>query len=326
MCNVKMGHRTMPEDNVAANGTQAPEVPASTRADDAVHIDARNGGPNKDNLVSAKRHWDMETDIPWDKFDPDKVPPELLKILKAASMVEYNARDYATYLCNVFHDDPKFQADAKAWAQEEVQHGAVLGKWCEYADPNWDHDAHFERFVAGFRPDISATNSIRGSRAGELVARCMVEVGTSSYYGSMGQVTEEPVLKEICKRIAADELRHYKMFYANLKRYLDIEHPSKFQRFKVALGRVVEAEDDELSYAYYAANAPEDAPYDRKYYNSAYMRRAFEYYSPKQIERAVSMTWKASGLNPQSRTANLAARAAWRFVRYKANRLAAQGM
>jgi hypothetical protein len=56
------------------------------------------------------------------------------------------------------------------------------------------------------------------------------------------------------------------------------------------------------------------------------MRRAFEFYSPKQIERAVSMTWKASGLNPQGRGADFAARAAWRFVRYKANRLSAQGI
>jgi len=88
----------------------------------------------------------------------------------------------------------------------------------------------------------------------------------------------------------------------------------------------VEAEDDELSYAYYAANAAPDAPYERERYNKAYMRRAFEYYSPKQIERAVSMTWKASGLNPQGRFANLAARAAWRYVRYKAKQLAAKGM
>lgn len=275
-------------------------------------------------LVKAERHWDMETDIPWDQFDRSKVDPELLKILKAASLVEYNARDYATYLCNVFPDDPQFQAEAKAWAYEEVQHGAALGKWCMLADPEWDHDKQFARFVAGFRPDVDATESIRGSRAGELVSRCMVEVGTSSYYGSMAQATEEPALKEICKRIAADELRHYKMFYANMKRYLDVEHPSKLQRFRVAIGRVLETEDDELSYAYYAANAAEDDPYDRKRCNQAYMRRAFQFYHPKQVERAVSMTWKASGFNPQSRAANVAARAAWWFVRHRAEKLAAQ--
>jgi hypothetical protein len=131
------------------------------------------------------------------------------------------------------------------------------------------------------------------------------------------------VLIEICKRIAADELRHYKMFYANMKRYLDVEKATKLQRLRVALGRVVETEDDELSYAYYAANCDPETPYERETNNKAYMRRAFEYYHPKQVERAVSMTLKASGFSPQSWYGRFAARAAWWFVRRRAAKLAA---
>src|SRR3546814_4742156 len=63
-------------------------------------------------------------------------------------------------------------------------------------------------FREGFRPDVDATESIRGSRAGELVARCMVEVGTSSYYRALGDAATEPALKAICRFIAGDELRH----------------------------------------------------------------------------------------------------------------------
>ena len=270
------------------------------------------------------KHWTAD-DIPWERFDPAKVDPELLKIVKAAACVEHNARDYATYLCNVFDDDPEFQEAAKAWAVEEVQHGQVLGRWAEMADPGFDFDRAFARFVAGFRPDVDATESIRGSRSGELVSRCMVEVGTSSYYGSLGGATDEPVLKEICKKIAADELRHYKLFYTHMKRYLDHENATRARRFMVAIGRINETEDDELAYAYYAANAGPDEPYDRKTYSQAYMRRAFQFYSPVQIERAVSMTWKASGLNPQSRIAHWVARAAWWFVRRRTARLAAAG-
>src|SRR3546814_13985472 len=68
-------------------------------------------------------------------------------------------------------------------------------------------------FREGFRPDVDATESIRGSRAGELVARCKVEVGTSSYYRALGDAATEPALKAICRFIAGDELRHYKLFY-----------------------------------------------------------------------------------------------------------------
>jgi len=39
-------------------------------------------------------YWTLD-DISWDRFDRSKVDPELLKVVKAASLVERNARDYA---------------------------------------------------------------------------------------------------------------------------------------------------------------------------------------------------------------------------------------
>ena len=50
-------------------------------------------------------HWSVD-DIPWDDFRADLVDKELVKIVKAAALVESNADDYASYLCNVFHGDP----------------------------------------------------------------------------------------------------------------------------------------------------------------------------------------------------------------------------
>src|SRR5690348_15506929 len=159
-------------------------------------------------------------DIPWDRFDPQEVDPELLRIVKAASLVEQNGADYTRYLCNVFADDAEFQAVARRWGAEEIQHGKALGRWARLADPTFDHAAASARFTAGFRVDVDARASVRGSRAGELVARCIVETGTSSYYTALAEASGEPVLQAICKRIAADEWRHYKLFYTHLKRYL----------------------------------------------------------------------------------------------------------
>ena len=81
------------------------------------------------------KHWTLD-DLPWDQIDHSKADPEILKIIKAAALVEYNGRDYATYLCNVFSDDPGFQQVARDWAEEEVQHGAALGRWAEIIDPS----------------------------------------------------------------------------------------------------------------------------------------------------------------------------------------------
>jgi len=50
-------------------------------------------------------HWTLDT-INWQKFDPSKVDPALLRAVKAAALVEYNAKDYGEYMRKVFNNDP----------------------------------------------------------------------------------------------------------------------------------------------------------------------------------------------------------------------------
>jgi hypothetical protein len=265
-------------------------------------------------------NWTLD-DIPWESFDRAKVDDDLLRMVKAASLVEQNGADYARYLCGVFHDDPDFQAAARLWGAEEIQHGQALGRWAMLADPGFDHADAARRFTEGFRVNLDATRSVRGSRSGELVARCIVETGTSSYYAALGEASAEPVLKAVCRHIAADELRHYKLFYTHLARYLDAEQVGRWRRLAIALGRIGESEDDELAYAYHAAN--EDAlPYDRKRAALSYARRAYAVYRRHHVERGIAMIFKAVGLSAQSRLYRSAARFAWWLLRFRADRLA----
>ena len=122
------------------------------------------------------------------------------------------------------------------------------------------------------------------------------------------------MLKAICKHIAADELRHYKLFYTHLKRYLERERVGFWRRLKVAAGRIAESEDDELAYAYNAANETA-APYQRKRYNNAYARRAYRVYRAHHVERGMAMIFKAVGLRPNGRLNRLASRFAWWIMR-----------
>lgn len=263
--------------------------------------------------------WTLD-DIPWAQFDAKKVDVETLKLIKAAALVEHNGHDYATYLCNVFHDDPAFQEVAKIWAAEEVQHGQALRRCAELADPDFDFDAAFKCFVDGYRLPLEATESVRGSRAGELVARCIVETGTSSLYTAIKEGSEEPVLKEVCRKIASDELRHYKLFYTAMKRYLDAGQLSRWQRLKVAASRMAETEDDELAYAYHAANH-RDEPYDHQRCSRAIARRTYRLYRPHHVDRVVSMVFKAVGLAPQGMLQRLSSRLMWRFLDYRTRNL-----
>jgi len=271
----------------------------------------------KTSMTDYPKHWTLD-DIPWDSFDPSKVDPDMLRIVKAAALVEHNGCVYADYLNSVFHDDLEVRTAADRWGAEEVQHGKALARWAQLADPSFDFEQRFDDFCSKITLPTSTDESVRGSRCGELVARCMVEVGTSSYYTALREAAKEPVLREICRHIARDEIRHYKLFYTHMVRYREIERLGVFRRILVGISRISESEDDELAYAYYAANNNGE-PYNRKKCVRAYMSRAYGFYRPHHVERGIILIFKAVGLKPHARLAGWAAKLACYFLNFKAD-------
>ena len=273
--------------------------------------------------VVYKAGWSLD-DVPWDRFDASKVDPDLLCAVKAASLVEYNAPDYVEYLRGIYEEArPEAMDSIERWGREEVQHGLALGRWAEIADPGFDFQAAFARFKAGYRPQHfeQANGSVRGSRRGEMIARCVVESGTSSYYSAMRDASEEPVLKEIAGRIAADEFRHYRLFYELLISETEADLPL-WRKVWVAVTRVNEADDDELSYAYYCGNVPESRaaaePYGRQAYARAYHAKAMVLYRRHHVDRLVKMVAKPAGINPAGRVSALASAALWQILSRRA--------
>jgi rubrerythrin len=266
--------------------------------------------------------WTLD-DIKWDAFDASKVDSGTLEAAKAAALVEFNAPDYVSYLCNVFADSSEIQDNIRQWGREEAQHGRALARWARLADPSFDFDSSFERFrrIQGIQTD--AIESVRGSRAGEMIARCVVESGTSSFYTAIKDATEEPVLRQIATYLAADEFAHYKLFYDSFRRYQG-ELPTVWQRLRIAVGRIDEADDDELSGAFYCANYPAGSAvaYDRRTFADAYQRRALGVYRRQHIDRLISMVAKAGGLRPHGWLVRAASAVAWQVLSFKQRRLA----
>jgi rubrerythrin len=253
-------------------------------------------------------------DIAWESFDGAKLDQDLLKLVKAASLTEYNAAQYTRYLQNIFQDDPEFAETLSEWQLEEEQHGQMLARYAQLADQSYDFPVAFKKFTDGYQIATDVTESVRGSRVGELVSRCIVETGTSSFYTALSDATDEPVLKQLAHRIAADEFRHYRMFYDGLERYLKNEPVSVFNRMKVVIDRIRETDDDELAFAYHCANEA-DQPYDRERCHSEYAVRAYGHYRPQHAEQVVTMAFRAGGLKPRGWLATLASKWAWRKMR-----------
>ncbi|MCP5410936.1 MAG: ferritin-like domain-containing protein [Alphaproteobacteria bacterium] len=270
-----------------------------------------------------KQGWGLD-DVHWSLFEADKVAPGLLAAVKAAALVEYNAPDYVTYLKRVFADAGQATLDAiEQWGREEAQHGKALGRWAEMADPEFRLDEAFARFRKGYTPPHfsgDSAQSVRGSRRGEMIARCVVESGTSSYYSAMRDASEEPVLQEIAGRIAADEYRHYKLFYDTLHAQPEPDL-SFWAKLMIAIGRVRESDDDELAYAYYCANVPASQeavlPYNRKKYSRASAATSMAIYNRKHIQKLVQMVVKAVGADPHGWMANMMGAILWRRMQSK---------
>jgi len=270
-----------------------------------------------------KQGWTMD-DIHWSLFDPSKVTPKLLSAVKAAALVEYNAPDYVTYLKRVFAgSEPSTIDSIEQWGREEAQHGRALGRWAEMADPSFKLEEAIARFRKGYTPAHfaeSQAGSVRGSKRGEMIARCVVESGTSSYYSAIRDATEEPVLQEIAGRIAADEYRHYKLFYDTLHAQSEPDL-SFWKKLRIAVERVRESDDDELAYSYYCANVlPEEEtakPYDRKTYTRLASQASMTIYNRRHIQKLVQMVTKAVGANPHGWLANTAGAVLWRRMSAK---------
>jgi len=274
--------------------------------------------------------WSLD-DIEWSKFDRSKVDPGLLATIKGASLVEYNAPEYVGYLSRIFQaSDPQTLAHFVQWGAEEAQHGVALARWAKLADPEFDFDEAFARFRAGYRPPHFASESatsVRGSRRGEMIARCVVESGTSSFYSAIRDATDEPVLKAVAGHIAADEFRHYRLFFETLHNQSEPEMP-RWRKLLVAVGRVNESEDDELSYAYYCANVPASEevaiPYNRAQFARAYHANVMTLYTRPHINRLVQMVAKAVGASPQGRMTSAASTLTWHLLRMRGGLLSSR--
>jgi hypothetical protein len=150
-----------------------------------------------------------------------------------------------------------------------------------------------------------------------LIARCVVESGTSSYYSAIKDATAEPVLQEIAGRIAADEYRHYKLFYETQKTQPEAAL-SFWTKLRIAIGRITESNDDEICYSHYCAIVSADQvatqPYDRRRYAKNLFGHTVRIYRRRHIQKLVQMVAKAIGADPQSGLVKLAGTAIWRLL------------
>ena len=260
--------------------------------------------------------WTLD-DIPWDRFDPAKVDPDLVPIVKAAGLVEHNGRAYAHHLCLVFADDSEFQQTARRWGEEEVQHGR---RW--RAGRRWPIRNSISTPPSPASGKASAsisTATARGAVRGP--ARWWRAASSKSAPAPITPRCATPLASRYCRRSAAiSPPTNCGITGCSTRTSTAIWRRTGSGAWAGCASRSAaspKSDDDELAYAYYAANET-GRPYDRRRCNRAYARRVYALYRPHHVERGVAMLLKAAGLTPNGRLGILASRLAWRAMRYRA--------
>lgn len=200
---------------------------------------------------SSHSHWRLE-DIPWDAIRHEAIRDDryFLQLLAGASFVETAADLYTANLLRYFEGDAEVCAWLeREWQHEEMQHGAALRRYVAAVWPEFDWQPAFDGFLAEYAPLCDDTH-LGPTRALELVARCVVETGTSSFYRMLAEASPEPVLSRLAEHIRRDEVRHYKHFFRYFRDYLEQEAVGRHAVLRALWARLreIDVEDERVAF------------------------------------------------------------------------------
>ena len=250
--------------------------------------------------AERRRSWSLD-DIPYEQIDRSVVGDDevLFSLIASASFIEITSETYTRNLVAFCAGDDEVVAWLQeGWQHEEVQHGAALRRYVETAWPDFDWESAYRSFLDEYMR-VCSVDLLAPSRALEMVARCVVETGTSSFYRMLAEAAPEPVLRHLAAFISRDEVDHYKHFYRFFRIYAEREHPGRAAVLKTLVKRTgaVDAEDASIAFKHVRLARHPDLPYRDEEY-TAFRRKlvpmARRHY---RFDLAVKMLLKPLGLS-----------------------------
>ena len=207
------------------------------------------GKPTGAHPVRGKRrsatHWSV-ADIAWNRIDLEKARNDLTTyyVVTAASFIETAADLYTGNLVEHFPDPTTQQWLINYWQPEELQHGLALRTYVQTVWPELDWERGYDGFLGEYS-QLCTMDELETSRALEMVARCVVEAGTSTFYTTLQNSTAEPVLKHLAGLIRQDEVSHYNHFRHYFQTYQKQERVGRIGVVRSLYKRFTEAENED---------------------------------------------------------------------------------
>ena len=203
------------------------------------------------NRPSSHSHWRLE-EIPWAAIRHEAIRGDryFLQLVASASFVESAADLYTANLLRYFEGDAEISAWLeREWQHEEMQHGAALRRYVAEVWPEFDWQPAYDGFLAEYSP-LCDDAHLGPTRCLELVSRCVVETGTSSFYRMLAAASPEPVLAHLAEHIRKDEVRHYKHFFRHFRDYREQEAVGRHAVLWALWARLreIEVEDERVAF------------------------------------------------------------------------------
>lgn len=199
---------------------------------------------------TADLRWHLE-DLDFSSIDTARVRgrDDIFLLVCSASFVESGSKTYAQTLVDYFAGDAEVgEWLSQHWQAEELQHGRALKAYVRHVWPEFDWDGAYADFFAEYAR-LCVSEELEPTRGQEMAARCIVEMGTTTYYQALNAVCDEPVLRDLAWRIRTDEVQHYRHFHHYFLRYRQQEKLHRSHVLAALWRRVLELRQSDADIA-----------------------------------------------------------------------------
>jgi hypothetical protein len=157
--------------------------------------------------------WNMETDVPWDKFDASLLTEEQAQTIRYNAITEWAALPATEMFLRDNRHDSDFSAFMSVWFFEEQKHSLVLMEYLRRFRPDLlptEQELHAVRFEFDPAPALET-----------LMLHFCGEIRLNHWYRRAAQWHAEPVIKAIYELISKDEARHGGAYLRYMRKSID---------------------------------------------------------------------------------------------------------
>jgi hypothetical protein len=160
-----------------------------------------------------KVRWDMGRDIPWQRFDAERLSEEQARTIKMNAITEWSALPATEMFLRDNQQDSDFSAFMSIWFYEEQKHALVLMEYLRRFRPELvptEEELHAVRFPFDPAPAFET-----------LMLHFCGEIRLTQWYRRAADWHTEPVIKRIYEILSGDEARHAGAYFRYMRKAIE---------------------------------------------------------------------------------------------------------